>query len=181
MGLGQPVLEEYHPKTLGNYAAIISRSDERLYARIKDFLEKIGYVGFANIDMKYSKKRDEYYMMEINPRLGRSSFFLRAAGLNMMEVMTEDAVYGERKDCLFLDNTAFWANVPKNVVFKYVGDESIKNEIKALIKNKKYMRTLDCKGDSDIRRVLRIKKYYFGQYRNFKRYYFEKNENGVKK
>ena len=31
MSLGQPILEEYAPKTLGNYAAIISRSDDGLY------------------------------------------------------------------------------------------------------------------------------------------------------
>ena len=154
---------------------------KKLYDRVKTFLEEIHYVGFANIDMKYSAKRDEYYMMEINPRLGRSSFFLRAAGLNMMKIMTDDCIYSTKCDVVRLDSTSFWANVPKCVIKKYVKNEEIKREIKELIKQKKYMRTLDCKNDRDIRRVLRIKKYYYGQYKNFKNYYFEKNEDGVKK
>ncbi|MBQ6702244.1 MAG: ATP-grasp domain-containing protein [Clostridia bacterium] len=174
MCLGQPALEEYHPKTLGNYAAIVSRGDIELYNKIKKFLEDIGYIGFSNIDMKYDRTRKKYYMMEINPRPGRSSFFVRSAGLNLMQTLVDDAVYGKEYSCVFNENIALWANVPKCVVFKYVEDEELKKEIKSLIKQKKYMRTLDCKEDFNLKRWLKIKRYYFGQYKNFKKYYFKK-------
>lgn len=174
MCLGQPVLEEYHPKTLGNYAAIVSRSDEELYNKIKEFLENIGYIGFSNIDMKYDRNRKKYYMMEINPRPGRSSFFVRSAGHNLMETLVDDVVYEKEYSCTFNNNIALWANVPKCVIFKYVEDNALKNEIKSLIKQKKYMRTLDCKDDFNIKRWLKIKRYYFSQYQNFKKYYFRK-------
>ncbi len=174
MCLGQPVLEEYHPKTLGNYAAIVSRNDEALYKKIKKFLEDIGYIGFSNIDMKYDEKRKKYYMMEINPRPGRSSFFVRAAGHNLMRTLVEDAILHAEYSCVQNENEALWANVPKCVVFKYVDDEKLKAEMKTFIKQKKYMRTLDCKEDFNIKRWLKIKKYYFSQYKNFKNYYFKK-------
>ncbi len=174
MCLGQPVLEEYHPKTLGNYAAIISREDKELYEKIKNFLEKVGYIGFSNIDMKYDSKRKKYYMMEINPRPGRSSFFVRCAGHNMMKTLVEDAVQNKEYSCTLNQNTSLWANVPKCVVFKYVEDDQLKSEIKSLIKQKKYMRTLDCKEDFNIKRWVKIKRYYLGQYKNFKKYYFKK-------
>ena len=174
MCLGQPVLEEYHPKTLGNYAAIISRGDTELYNKIKSFLENIGYVGFSNIDMKYDRKRKKYYMMEINPRAGRSSYFVRCAGHNLMKTLVDDAIFNKEHSCTFNENASLWANVPKCVIFKYVEDEAIKAEAKKLIKQKKYMRTLDCKQDFNIRRFIKIKRYYFGQYKNFKRYYFKK-------
>ena len=174
MCLGQPVLEEYHPKTLGNYAAIISRGDKELYQKIKDFLENIGYIGFSNIDMKYDRKRKKYYMMEINPRPGRSSFFVRCAGHNMMKILTEDAVFGKEYSCTLNSEASLWANVPKCVIFKYVDDEELKKEARKLIKEKKYDRTLDCKSDFNVKRWLKIKKYYYGQYMNFKRYYFKK-------
>lgn len=48
MCLGQPVLEYYDPKSVGNYAAIISRGDQALYDKMQEFLEKLGYVGFSN-------------------------------------------------------------------------------------------------------------------------------------
>ena len=112
--------------------------------------------------------------MEINPRPGRSSFFVRSAGLNLMQTLVDDAVYGKEYSCVFNENIALWANVPKCVVFKYVEDEELKKEIKSLIKQKKYMRTLDCKEDFNLKRWLKIKRYYFGQYKNFKKYYFKK-------
>ena len=174
MCLGQPVLEEYHPKTLGNYAAIISRGDKALYEKIKKFLEDIGYIGFSNIDMKYDKTRNKYYMMEINPRPGRSSFFVRCAGHNMMQTLTEDAVFQKEYTCTLNDTASLWANVPKCVIFKYVEDKEILSEMRELLKQKKYMRTLDCKQDFNVKRWLKIKKYYLGQYKNFKKYYFKK-------
>ncbi len=174
MCLGQPVLEEYHPKTLGNYAAIISRGDKDLYEKIKKFLEDIGYIGFSNIDMKYDENRKKYYMMEINPRPGRSSFFVRTAGLNLMKTLVEDTVENNPHSCTMNENEALWANVPKCVVFNYVENDELKAEIKKLIKQKKYMRTLDCKEDFNIKRWLKIKRYYLSQYKNFKKYYFKK-------
>lgn len=175
MCLGQPILEEYAPKTIGNYAAIISRNDAALYQKVKKFLEDIGYVGFCNVDMKYDRKRNRYVMFEINPRLGRSSFFVRGAGINMMKVLTEDAVFGKDNGCVFADVTSLWANVPVCVIKKYVSDKKLRDEAVSLIREGKYSRTLDCKGDFHVKRYYYIKRYYLGQYNNFRKYYFEKD------
>ena len=176
MCLGQPILEEYAPKTLGNYAAIISRSDKALYEKVKKFLEDVGYVGFSNIDMKYDRRNDRCVMFEINPRLGRSSYFVRGAGINMMKVLVDDAVYGKDDDCVYADNTSLWLNVPKAVVKEYVKDPALRGEAKRLIKEGKYSRTLDCPGEASPRRFVWIKRYYMGQHNNFKKYYFEKDK-----
>lgn len=175
MCLGQPVLEEYAPKTLGNYAAIISRSDMELYEKVKKFLEDIGYVGFSNIDMKYDRKNNRYVMFEINPRLGRSSYFVRGAGINMMKVLVDDAVYGKQDECVFADSTSLWLNVPKKVVKEYVKDDALRAEAKELIKAGKYSRTLDRPAEHSIKRWIWIKRYYMGQHNNFKRYFFDKD------
>ncbi|MBQ7715805.1 MAG: ATP-grasp domain-containing protein [Clostridia bacterium] len=179
MCLGQPVLEEYAPKTLGNYAAIISRSDASLYKKVKKFLEDIGYVGFSNIDIKYDRRNDRFVMFEINPRLGRSSYFVRGAGINMMKMLVDDAVYGKTHDCVFADNTSIWLNVPKKVISEYVKDEKLRDEAKALIKEGKYSRTLDRPAERSLRRWIWVKRYYMGQHNNFKRYFFDKD--GAKK
>ena len=176
MSLGQPILEEYAPKTLGNYAAIISRSDDGLYAKVKKFLEDIGYVGFSNIDMKYDRRRGRYVMFEINPRPGRSSYFVRGAGINMMKVLVDDAVFGKTGECLFAKETSLWLNAPKSVVKNYVKDKSLRDEAKALIKAGKYSRTLDRPSEPSVKRWVWIKRYYIGQRNNFKRYFFDKDK-----
>lgn len=170
--LGQPVLEEYAPYTLGNYAAIISRNEQDVYERVQAFLEKIGYRGFSNIDMKYDAKSGRYLMFEINPRLGRSSYFVRAAGINMMEEMIERVVYHKCHTPIFATKRAMWSNVPIGVLRKYVKNQELQKEIRELSKDCLF--TLRCREDFSIKRFYRISRFYLSHYKNFRRYYFQK-------
>lgn len=176
MCLGQPVLEEYAPTTLGNYAAIISRSDPDIYDKVKSFLENIGYIGFANIDMKYDSRTGKYMMFEINPRLGRSSFFVRAAGLNMIDALIDNVVYGKELDLVYGNKTALWTNVPSYILRKYVSDPALSAEINLLFKEDKVSSTLWYKEDINLKRILSNSRYYLGHVKNYKKYYFDKEE-----
>ncbi|MBO2942914.1 ATP-grasp domain-containing protein [Paenibacillus sp. F411] len=174
MSLGQPVLEEYAPKTLGNYAAIIARSDMKLYQQIKTFLEEIGYVGFSNIDMKYDSRTGKYMMFEINPRMGRSSLFVRAAGLNMIKVLIDNVVYGKEEECVYGNQTGMWTNVPKSVLNRYVSNSKLLQEIHELYKQKKVLKSLWYPPDLNLKRIIRIARYNNGHVKNFREHYFEK-------
>lgn len=170
--LGQPVLEYYDPATAGNYAAIISRGDDALYARVRSFLQEIGYVGFANFDMKFDRKTGRYVMFEINPRLGRSSFYVRAAGHNMMRLLVDDVVYRCAPEYVCNKTVSLWSNVPMGILRRYVKNEALLHEIDSL----PVTRTLFCKGDLSFRRLLRVGKQYLAQYGGFKKYYFDKEK-----
>lgn len=176
MCLGQPVLEEYAPKTLGNYAAIMSRYDRDLYERVKNFLEEIGYVGFSNMDMKYDCRTGKYMMFEINPRLGRSSFFVRAAGLNMISALVDRVVYEKDEPCVYGNQTALWTNVPRIVLRKYVREPELAAEIRQMYKQKRVVSTIWYKKDLNIKRILKLSRYYFGHVKNYRRYYFDKSD-----
>ena len=172
MGLGQPVLEYYDPKTAGNYAAILTREDEAIAQKLKGVLEAIGYVGFANFDMKYDSRTGRYMLFEINPRPGRSSFFCRAGGLNMMRALTDDAVYGKEYSCETAKGGALWCNIPKCVVKKYVKSPALRRELS----EKKALHTLWLWSDMNVKRFLWLCRYYLSQSRSFKRYYFDKEK-----
>lgn len=176
MCLGQPVLEEYAPATLGNYAAIISRTDEELYDKIKAFLEQIGYVGFSNIDMKYDSRTGKYMMFEINPRLGRSSLFVRAAGLNMIKALIDQVVYGLEEDCVYGQATALWTNVPRAVLRRYVTDPKLSAEIAGLYRQKKVIRSIWYNKDLNFKRIISNLRYSYSHINNFRRYYFDKGQ-----
>ena len=175
--LGQPVLEEYEPSMLGNYAAIISRQDEALCQKVSSFLNAIGYRGFSNFDMKYDAATGRYLMFEINPRLGRSSFFVRAAGINMMEEMIEDVVFGRERDFHRGAAGAMWSNVPLRVLRKYVKNPILKKEIKQLSHHCWF--TLLCKGDRSVKRVYRITRYYLSHFKKYRKYYFQKEDTPI--
>ena len=172
MCLGQPVLEYYDPKSVGNYAAILSRGDRALYEKMKAFLEEIGYVGFCNVDMKFDRRTGRYLLFEINPRLGRSSYFVRSAGINMMKLLTDDVVYGKRGACVCNDAVALWSNVPRGILDRYVTDPALKVEIAQL----KMDRTLKNPADFNLQRLYRRLRVDHAQYKLFKQYYFDKEK-----
>ncbi|MBR3560451.1 MAG: hypothetical protein IKN81_02815 [Oscillospiraceae bacterium] len=170
MCLGQPVLEYYDPKSVGNYAAVISRGDRALYEKMQAFLEAIGYVGFANIDMKYDRCSGRYTLFEINPRQGRSSYFVRSAGINLMKLFADDVVYGRREPCIYNETVALWSNVPRGILTRYVTDPALKAELASL----KADRTLMNPNDFNLKRLYRIARVDHAQYKLFREYWFDK-------
>jgi len=175
MCLGRPALEEYTPSAIGNYAAIITDYDEKLYEKIKNFLEDIGYVGFSNFDLKYDAKTGEYVFLDLNPRQGRSSFFVTAVGYSLAEFLTRDVIYGEENPTVYGKNEHLWLTVPKAILRKYVFDKEVSEQIERLIKEKKYDYTLFYKKDLNILRYLKMLRYLNRHHKNYKRYFFRKD------
>jgi D-aspartate ligase len=176
MAVGQPILEEYTPYAIGNYASIISIQNQELCDMIKSFLEKIGYVGFSNFDLKFDSRDNSYKLFEINPRQGRSSFFVASAGYNLAEIMINDLVYNQDNEIIIAKNTALWSTVPKAILKKYISNQEILKKVSALIKQKKLCFTLLYKKDFSIIRYAKIIKYYSRHFANYKKYYFKKDK-----
>lgn len=76
-----------------NYGASVYTRQEyipRLHAIGEPFLEAIGYRGFAEIEFKYDRERDRYYLIEINVRLSNLNVLLERAGLNFPWILYRD-------------------------------------------------------------------------------------------
>lgn len=82
---GQVLLEERTPGGLGNSVGQITGStpDHRAVRDARRLLDHIGWVGFANIDLKIAE--GQYLFFELNPRVGRSGYAVTAAGFNAAE------------------------------------------------------------------------------------------------
>ena len=175
MGIGRPVLEEYHPKVLGNYAAIISEVGyKEVMNDVKNFLENIKYVGFYNFDFKYNEIDKKYYCFEINYRQGRSSYFLNECGVNLIELLTDDLVYKKRKDIIYPTKKILWLNVPYIVTKKYINNTKVLEEISELKNKKEVYHTLFDKKDLSLIRYINLKKVYFSKTRQYKKYFIKK-------
>lgn len=175
MGLGQPILEEYHPKTFGNYAAIISRTEHiDLMDDLKKFLEDIHYTGVANFDIKMDSKTGKYYLFEINPRPGRSNAFTAAAGNPLAKYYVDDLVYDKTE--LSLDNKeeVLWINVPFVLIKKYVKNEDVLKKVYKLKKEKKIVQTLKCEDDNSLKRQFVVELQYARKIHYYPKYYIDK-------
>lgn len=152
IALGHALLEEHSPEGIGSYAAIISARDDALSMRMKNFLESIGYVGFANFDMKWDARDGQYKLFEMNLRQGRSSYFVTAAGYNLAQWLVDDVLLHKTAPLTIASNEVLWSIIPKDIIFHYVQDEQLKQKARDLIRNGKYVQSMRYKPDFSLKR-----------------------------
>ncbi len=174
IALGHALLEEHSPEGIGSYAAIINTVDHALAKQMKEFLEDIGYVGFANFDMKLDPRDGKYKLFEMNLRQGRSSFFVTAAGYNLATFLVNDLILGQPMGCVVADEPALWSIIPKHVIFKYVHDEDLKAEAKELIKAHRYIHSFYYEPDLSLKRRVYYLKNQLNYVKKYKKYFGNK-------
>lgn len=124
MCLGHVLLEEHTPKGMGNHAAILTAYNRPLMEKLRGFLEEIGYVGYANFDIKFDTRDGEYKLFEINVRQGRSNYYVTASGCNIAKYIVEDYILGRKTGtCYFCDRRAYWSYLPEKLVMRYATEE----------------------------------------------------------
>lgn len=174
VALGNAVLEEHSPEGIGSYAAIINGFDDELNKTMIDFLESIGYVGFANFDMKYDSRDGKYKLFEMNLRQGRSSFFVTAAGYNLAKWLAEDIVYNKKMGLTVATNKVLYTIIPKQIIFKYTQNEEVKAQAKELIKQGKVINSYYYDKDKNFKRKIAFLKNQYNYFKKYKRYFGNK-------
>lgn len=175
MALGRPLLEEQTPEGIGNYAAIMNVRDDELMEKMKAFLEDVDWEGFSNFDMKYDARDGKYKLFEMNPRQGRSSFFVTASGYNLAKWLVEDVVEHKEQGLTIADAHHLWMIAPAGIIKKYLKDEALLAEAKELMRQGKVSHQLFCKEDAGLKRRIWYIKNQLNNYRKYKRYFGNKS------
>ena len=110
---GRVILEEVGITSHGNHAAIITAPLTALSKKLIKMLEALDYNGFANFDIISDGKSE--YVLEINLRQGRSCDYMRAAGVNIAELLTK-TVLGEKIEPSFNNGKVYWRYPPHSTV-----------------------------------------------------------------
>lgn len=172
--LGHPLLEEHTPEGIGSYASIINTVDLPFTQKMIGFLNDLGYIGFSNFDMKIDPRDHSYKFFEMNPRQGRSSYFVTAAGYNLAEWITKDVMAQETLPLTIAENKALYTLIPNRLLMKYLQNAQLKEEAKALIKEKKVCHALKYKKDSNIKRRMAYAVNQYRYYQKYKKYFGKK-------
>ena len=177
LALGRPLLEEQTPEGIGNYAAILSDpeyNDPALLEKMRAFLEDVGWVGYANFDMKYDARTGEYKLFEMNPRQGRSSYFVTAAGYNLARWIVDDVIEHKPATLTIARSESLWMIAPYGVIRRYLKDKALLKKAAALKKAGCCAHQLYCKEDRSLRRGLWYARSQLNYYRKTARYYGNK-------
>jgi len=169
--LGQVLLEEHTPKGIGNHAAILTGAQSPVVKVLTAFLEKIGYVGFSNFDIKHDPRDGTDRVFELNARQGRSNFYVTGSGYNLARYLVEDRIRGHSLEPTVATNEVLWLVIPKQVAYRNVTDESLRSRMRELEKQGKVVNPLFYKGDYHPRRVFSVLRAHLRHSGNFKKYY----------
>lgn len=170
-------LQEHTPTGIGNCTVLVNGYDEHGYNeeivyKLKDFIEKIGYQGFAEFDIKYDYRDNKYKVLEINPRQSRSGYYLTACGYNLVKYLIDDLINNKEMKFEIIKNKYILSFVPKKIIKKYIKNEKLKKEIKKLIKNKKIVNPLKYKEDKNLKRKLYLLYRDINYLKKYKKYEF---------
>jgi D-aspartate ligase len=133
--LGHVLLEEHTPRALGNHAAILTEYHRPLMDTLANFLEAIGYTGYANFDIKYDPRDGRYKVFEVNLRQGRSNYYVTGAGLNIARYLVEDhLLQNDLGAPVFFNRESYWHSIPNKIVWEYTADSAAASRAKAIVK-----------------------------------------------
>ena len=168
--LAQIGLQEHKSDLVGNAAVLINGynqfDDKNIVERVKKLAETIGITGFAEFDLKYDKRVNDYKLLEINPRQGRSSYYLTSLGCNLVEILKKDLIDKEKLDYVYLDKEILLSFVPKKIIEDYVVNEDYKKKALSLYSN--HINPIKYKKDFSFKRnylLYKKDKRYFKDYR----------------
>ncbi|GAB3578532.1 carboxylate--amine ligase [Calidifontibacter terrae] len=173
---GQVLLEEHSPDTIGFPAAILTTVDHEAVAQATRLLESVGWVGWANFDLKYDPRSGRTVFFELNPRLGGTSFYITAAGHNVVEWYVDEWVKGESyadRPMVETSNEHVFTAVPVRLLRRYITDPATKAKFNALVKAGEVTNPWFYKAERNPRRWQWIVSNQLNYVRKYKRYYPE--------
>ena len=135
---GDVILEESAPWNMGHYGAVIAGENRELADRVIAFLDRIGYTGFCNIDLKYDPEQDVYAFLDFNFAPCDSSYLATAAGRNLARFVVEDVLEDAPGPRVEVESdSALLTPIPESTIRQYARDLESWPRVDKMIRSKK--------------------------------------------
>ena len=169
---GHTMMEDHEENSIGNPAAILSEVlDKEVTDSAVRLLESIGYVGFANFDIKYDPRDGVYKFFEINTRLGSSSYYVTGAGYNTAEWYVREWVDGESFDgCIVADRPHLYTKIPQSIIHAYVKDPSLRAQVADQYRGCRVSNPIDYRADRNLLHHAYVRYFMHKQKKRFQTY-----------
>lgn len=172
---GHVLLEEHTPGALGNPAGIITGGDADIVDQARRLLEHIGWSGYANFDLKYDPRDGRTVFFELNPRLGRSNFYITAAGRNTVELYVREHLQGldplPAGEPEQLTTEHLYTVLPRPLLLRYVADPALRRRVRRLFNRRRATNPLWYSAERDPRRLAYLVIAQLNQFRKYYRHY----------
>ncbi len=171
---GDVLLEEHLPATLGVPAAIITGQDHAVVEEARRLLEHVGWRGFANFDLKFDPRDGKTKFFELNPRLGRSNFYVNVSGINPVRYYVEEYLLGSdlsgEPELLESQGEELYTSLPVPLVMAYLSAD-LRRRVASLVVRGKVTNPMMYAKDPHPKRFAYVLAYGANQVRKYLRVY----------
>ncbi|MDO4900439.1 carboxylate--amine ligase [Actinomyces sp.] len=133
IGSARVLLEDHVPSLIGNPVAMITEPYPELWEATERLLSQVDYRGFANLDIKIDPRDGRAVFFEVNPRIGRNSFYMSAAGINPMVPMISDLVDGRPGPRREARREALYSLLPHHLLLHQLDDPELRRRVLRLV------------------------------------------------
>lgn len=181
---GHVLLEEHAPGALGNPAGIITGTQHEVVEQARRMLEHVGWTGVANFDLKYDPRDGRYVFFELNPRLGRSNYYVTGTGANPVKFYVHEHVRGLDPDPRAvlgaetpltaegeLTTEHLYTVLPGTLLRRYLVDPALRSRTRRLQLTGRASNPLWYRKETDPRRVAYLLVSQLNQFRKYARHF----------
>lgn len=98
MVLARNLYSDKRPLTVGNHLVQVDADIPEMYDLAKKITGELDYVGLFNLDFKVDARTGKIYVFEMNQRQGRTFYYAKLGGVDLVEVAIRDKVFGESRE-----------------------------------------------------------------------------------
>lgn len=152
MSIGRQILGLHQSSFIGN-AGIIHVTDHPELRRIaEDLIRELDLRGFFAIDIKIDSRTGLPYVLDVNPRWGRGSYFVAVGGVNLARAMVADFIDNVSLPPLLGDREGIYAFVPTLTILRWVTDKKLRRHLVKLLLRRPAVHPLSYWQDPNLKR-----------------------------
>lgn len=149
---GRVLLAMHQPTFIGNSAIIMVDYEEELIAQVTAVLDAVDFRGFASVDFKVDARDGVAYLLDVNPRLGRSHYYAGVGGASAARSLVADFVHDEALATQRATTPGIYAYIPTFVLRRYVRDRELLRRARAVLRRRRAVHPLAYAADRNLKR-----------------------------
>jgi D-aspartate ligase len=112
-----------NPPSAGTITSGRTISEKRVVVYARKLLESVRFFGVANTEFKFDSEREEFMLMEVNPRFGMWNYSAHVSGANLVSYVVRDGCLGLPVEDTIAAREIVWHVIRRRAVLVGVGAE----------------------------------------------------------
>lgn len=152
ISMGRQILGLHQSSFIGNAGIIHVIDNPELRSIAENVIAALNLRGFFAIDIKIDSRTGEPYVLDVNPRWGRGSYYAAVGGVNLTRAMVADFIDDIALTPRVGDREGIYAFVPPLTILRWVRDRKLRRHLMLLMLRRPPVHPLSYWKDPNVKR-----------------------------